>query len=299
MPLIDDLRNDKLVQRYVSDVERSGIANARRLHNGNLPPITQPWQVLAEQRINALNILDNPSVLQEIKSNARALVALLLGATPFLWTDAMYRTAVASPLPSHTIGYRGMLPLPAMYWSFENMIDWGSVGGYMQVDSMLIADGGEDGIMFFLFGMNDHGYMVGGGAIPYGGQYPDVLPTISLAHELLKMLTFMGSRYVVTAKQRLSRPEVRHEWVDYTEHQEAAPEICVITLRTPVYLGERKLPRPEDGTGAIWSHRWMVRGHYRNQWRPSTQGHHLTWIPAYIKGPGDKPFHAPVYHVKQ
>jgi len=47
---------------------------------------------------------------------------------------------------------------------------------------------------------------------------------------------------------------------------------------------------PESGEGGHLSHRFMVRGHYRNQWYPSLQRHRQRYIFPYIKGPDDKPF---------
>lgn len=48
-----------------------------------------------------------------------------------------------------------------------------------------------------------------------------------------------------------------------------------------------------------WSHRWLVRGHIRNQWIPSRKVHELKWIDPYIKGPEDKPFIKTIRHVKR
>lgn len=45
-----------------------------------------------------------------------------------------------------------------------------------------------------------------------------------------------------------------------------------------------------DGSlSVVWSHRWMVSGHWRNQWLPSLKAHRLQWIAPYVKGPDDKP----------
>ena len=38
-----------------------------------------------------------------------------------------------------------------------------------------------------------------------------------------------------------------------------------------------------------WSHRWLVNGHWRNQWLPSRAAHRLQWIAGYVKGPASKP----------
>lgn len=38
-----------------------------------------------------------------------------------------------------------------------------------------------------------------------------------------------------------------------------------------------------------WSHRWLVSGHWRNQWYPSEGVHRPIWIDAFVKGPSDAP----------
>lgn len=59
---------------------------------------------------------------------------------------------------------------------------------------------------------------------------------------------------------------------------------------TVIRLRRAKRPRdsdhePEDTN---WSHRWLVGGHWRNQWYPSITLHRQIWINPYIKGPEDK-----------
>lgn len=50
---------------------------------------------------------------------------------------------------------------------------------------------------------------------------------------------------------------------------------------------------PQQGETAAevreWTHRWVVSGHWRNQWLPSEDRHRPTWIAPYVKGPDDKP----------
>ncbi len=43
-----------------------------------------------------------------------------------------------------------------------------------------------------------------------------------------------------------------------------------------------------DVSSVDWSHRWMVRPHWRNQWYPSLGVHKMKYIHPYIKGPEDK-----------
>jgi hypothetical protein len=46
-----------------------------------------------------------------------------------------------------------------------------------------------------------------------------------------------------------------------------------------------------------YHHRWLVRGHIRNQWFPSRQQHELVWIDPHQKGPEYAPFKETVRHV--
>lgn len=62
--------------------------------------------------------------------------------------------------------------------------------------------------------------------------------------------------------------------------------VVVVTLR------RRSAPttdQHDDGEQVEWSHRWMVRGHWRNHWHPRLGLHRPMWINDHIKGPDDKP----------
>lgn len=59
--------------------------------------------------------------------------------------------------------------------------------------------------------------------------------------------------------------------------------ITLITLR-------RKTAKHNDEPQKVeWSRRWIVRGHWRKQYYPSTKTHGWKYIYEYIKGPEDKP----------
>lgn len=69
------------------------------------------------------------------------------------------------------------------------------------------------------------------------------------------------------------------------ENARPLPEVTVIELRRPI-------SRPSEGSSVMpveWSHRWIVDGHWRNQYHPSTGTHVPTWIAPHVKGPDDKP----------
>jgi len=61
------------------------------------------------------------------------------------------------------------------------------------------------------------------------------------------------------------------------------PKVTVITLR------RRASGQSEGETHVEWTHRWIVRGHWRNQYYPSENTNRLIWIAPYVKGPDDAP----------
>ena len=62
-----------------------------------------------------------------------------------------------------------------------------------------------------------------------------------------------------------------------------AGEVRVIDLRRP--SGATR----GGGSAIEYSHRWMVSGHWRNQWMPASKTHRAQWIAPHVKGPEDKP----------
>jgi hypothetical protein len=63
-------------------------------------------------------------------------------------------------------------------------------------------------------------------------------------------------------------------------------DVTVVTLHAPrhVETGER------NETGRTYTHRWVVRGHWRNQAHGKNHSQRrVTWVPSYTKGPAGKP----------
>lgn len=46
----------------------------------------------------------------------------------------------------------------------------------------------------------------------------------------------------------------------------------------------------EQAASREWTCRWMVSGHWRQQWYPTREVHRPIWIAPHLKGPHDKPF---------
>jgi hypothetical protein len=84
----------------------------------------------------------------------------------------------------------------------------------------------------------------------------------------------------VPRRERVARPtwkRARAEWKDIRE-------VVVFTLRrakNPRYEGEEREVQ--------WSHRWIVQGHWWNQWYSSEKVHRQIWIAPFVKGPDNMP----------
>lgn len=60
--------------------------------------------------------------------------------------------------------------------------------------------------------------------------------------------------------------------------------ISIVSLRREKRTTDNSIPNPVD-----WSHRWIVAGHWKNQWYPSLKRHQRIYIHPFVKGPDDKP----------
>ena len=108
---------------------------------------------------------------------------------------------------------------------------------------------------------------------------------------VLAKAQFMNEEIVSLERERLPRGERRR----LARNGESEPDVLRVALRRK--KGERYGPeRLVD-----WKHRWLVSGHWRNQYLPGTGEHRPTYVAPYIKGPDDKPFKGSaatkVYHV--
>ena len=95
------------------------------------------------------------------------------------------------------------------------------------------------------------------------------------------MCTFLRQKIVVSADVRLDRASRRRLG---REHPTMEPSVRVVELRAREYAGSSNEPVDVD-----WACRWIVRGHWRQQWYPSLGIHQPKWVLPYVKGPEDKP----------
>jgi hypothetical protein len=80
-----------------------------------------------------------------------------------------------------------------------------------------------------------------------------------------------------------TRPEIRRAGRIAKEEVDL-PTVRILTLREIT-----NEPLHEIESSVEWTHRWIVNGHWRNQWYATEQRHRPIWIAPFQKGPADKP----------
>lgn len=96
-------------------------------------------------------------------------------------------------------------------------------------------------------------------------------------------LLFIQQRVFVAQAERADRATRR-------QCGEFRPEgiVRVVRLRKAKNAGHTPNDDPQE-----WTCRWMVRGHWRQQWYPTLKRHQPKWITPYVKGPEDMPLKQP------
>lgn len=131
----------------------------------------------------------------------------------------------------------------------------------------------------------DSGVRMGDVDLPAGA------PDEASARTMIEWSAFMKSFFLLV-KQKIAVLE--HHSLDRGRARRLSrsalmPEggdVQVVTLRKERPTSDDEIA---DGTPIEWSHRWIVSGHWRNQYYPSKGLHEPVWIEAYEKGPENKP----------
>ena len=123
-----------------------------------------------------------------------------------------------------------------------------------------------------------------------GWRWPDDIPERDrpLVGRILAMVSFLNSPFIDTP---VGHPEMGKH--DVRQGKGLTPEgVRFVRLRPSARSSEGGEARSVE-----WTVRWIVRGHHRAQWYPSTKSHRLIWVAPYMKGPDDAPLKTPAYAV--
>lgn len=236
-------------------------------------------------------------LLKDFGPGGAALVTVVLEATasdPYYWSAEMtdMLSEIRGSLPTTTLRQE-MLPTRTGFVSFAKPI--ATPTGYNPITGFAWLWAGW-GCMFIPFA--DHPYHPGlptpRGAFPWEwGENHDQCRMVNDVNDdaalafgrsiVATALLLLNQRIVMASRERADRG-TRRRMQKAGMPQE---EVQVVKLRAHVYEGVC------DDTGTPdapqWSCRWMVRGHWRQQFYPSDKSHRPKWILPYIKGPDDKP----------
>ena len=218
------------------------------------------------------------------------LASAIMSAVPVLWPRDMLLTAVGMKLPDHIID-QNLCPYDVMWWRLAL--------APKEFEAMLILNVAEaQEVMAVVFKVGENRVDITGRVpIKYGARWPEDFPDElhrGCAEIVLSMMAFMNSRFIDAGEELLPRAERRR--LERAGVFEDCDRTHVIRLRAEE---PSQSQAGSDSMPGTWSHRWIVRGHYRAQWYPSKQAHEVKWIAPHMKGPADKPVKLPAVVVRQ
>lgn len=103
---------------------------------------------------------------------------------------------------------------------------------------------------------------------------------------------YIGAALALCRQQIISTPSQRAE---RSTRKRAADLFAHEPLIRVVQLRRASTGQSADATGRSveWSCRWVVSGHWRQQYYPSSDDHKPIWVLPYVKGPESAPLKAP------
>lgn len=104
--------------------------------------------------------------------------------------------------------------------------------------------------------------------------------TAPMLRVMFATFQLMRQNLVVTERAHVPRHIARR-----CIREDVTADVLVVRLRHLRTSGDSEVG---DG-GVEWTHRWIVGGHWRQQWLPSRGVHRPTWIAPYVKGPENLP----------
>jgi hypothetical protein len=118
---------------------------------------------------------------------------------------------------------------------------------------------------------------------PFGadGQYSSIRPDNAI-HTLLALSHLSRQARLASAEVQTVRSPIRDR---RGRRRTRTDLITYLSYST----GEDRPHRDPDSPTRTYSHRWVVRGHWRRQWYPSQNRHIPVWITEYIAGPRELP----------
>lgn len=122
--------------------------------------------------------------------------------------------------------------------------------------------------------------------VPDGRVSLDAGTTVALERTILATWLLMGQTLVRSERLVAPRP-ARRRIARADPHLD--PTVRYIALRHARAEPSERTDAEQRTSSREYRHRWIVRGHWRNQWYPSRNDHRPIWIDPHLAGPEDKP----------
>lgn len=130
--------------------------------------------------------------------------------------------------------------------------------------------------------------------VPLGGRtvavHINATPAEEIDTDLRAILTTVWAAWQLMSQPTLA--ELRPAVVDrtltrsYGRAGRGQPEVTIVDLRRLYQPGDRE----GEDEGRTYRHRWVVRGHWRNQAHgPGRSERRRIYVPSYVKGPNGRP----------
>lgn len=160
-----------------------------------------------------------------------------------------------------------------------DLLTWATVGDQIRIESYCRADRFPDAQGF----LEPVWYHTGTADGLYEFDAPGAIAsTVQLmsffaAAALLMASPGVADKSTVVPKTKAARKDAK---------KGRSGNVTVIDLHAPKHVATGET----DESGRVYTHRWMVRGHWRNQPHgPNRSRRSIRWIPSYIKGPAGMP----------
>ena len=128
---------------------------------------------------------------------------------------------------------------------------------------------------------------------PFG--YDTQAPFAPPGYTDIQLASIVEDRRIMAAFAVLSQQENVVEITDLPPHRSVSKRLArkkITAAKVRLIDIHKRHTRPPGGDHRVveWTHRWIVKGHWRQQaWGPGRQYRRPTWISPHIKGPDDKP----------
>lgn len=290
-------RDARIAQIISNPLLREKAGSILRASDGNGvgPPLRRVEDVIFEMLMLEVALLETPRFLSlppgaSAEEYGEVAAKILRRSVPYLWTYEMWTAAIRMKIPEHVVSHH-ILPHPAVYITTNVDLAYPDQREFESVQAMVVCD--ISGALFIItFGKDYQGkFLASSWAIATGLRWPQDYPHSKEVGALLGLFSFLNSPASEVEARRLPRPMRRRMEHSGSPAEFISAQVNFVTLR------RHSKPEDYDSHPVDWRVRWLVSGHQRAQWCPSTRTHKLIWIQPYVKGPEDKPFKSPAFKV--